>query len=334
MKKKLISYFRTLKTSITTYSVFISLLATLTVTSATLPQSLEPEGQTEEKMTDQQKILSWQGEKVVLLGPPYGDSDEWWYGLRYKECVFRLDKPEQSLPMEEYAGKTGTVIGFERRQETDPLNHVVIQLDDSNEKILVCPTTGDAGEPVGFFTEMSYAETLIGQSFWAIGQLTLYPDHRASRRGTPIKVANTSKLTVTRAEWGGLGGPIILYFNTEEGKEGYLRSNRSLVDRFSIRQRAAESFYTPYTSHFYTKDPRELFPGWSETIWKIIRKGHVAVGMSLEMAKVACAKDLRETGFVLLEGGEDAATLYKCSNWTGTKRFRVEKDKVVEYREN
>jgi hypothetical protein len=64
-------------------------------------------------MTDEEKILSWQGEKVILLvdrpDDPFTYIAE---GLAHGDGTFEYHRdgdPTQGLPKKEYAGKAGVI---------------------------------------------------------------------------------------------------------------------------------------------------------------------------------------------------------------------------------
>jgi len=66
-------------------------------------------------------------------------------------------------------------------------------------------------------------------------------------------------------------------------------------------------------------------PEWSAATWALIEKGQVAIGMTHEMANVACGENLVEAGAVLSATG--SATIYQgCST-----KFLVDGGKVTKY---
>jgi hypothetical protein len=63
-----------------------------------------------------------------------------------------------------------------------------------------------------------------------------------------------------------------------------------------------------YSDRFYLEDPRKLHPDWEDNIWRLIESGEVTVGMSEEMARMACGWQMKSTGSVLA-GGEPSTIM-------------------------
>ncbi len=88
----------------------------------------------------------------------------------------------------------------------------LIILDGSSEKLVARTGSYDI---VGFFAELESAKAYIGRSFWIRGDPVFL--HPGANKPGEIKVKNTQRVTVTRAEWPALtlgtgytGGPIVL----------------------------------------------------------------------------------------------------------------------------
>jgi len=83
-------------------------------------------------MTDQEKVASWKGEKVVLLLRPSGCTGAY-MPVRGDECYLE-GKKEVPLPEDKYHGKTGIVVESALRKGEEP--EVPISLDGSGERIV------------------------------------------------------------------------------------------------------------------------------------------------------------------------------------------------------
>jgi hypothetical protein len=117
--------------------------------------------QQQPSMTDEQKIASWKGERVILL---VGEPTCYMTTARRACSIYPVGNPRQRLPNKEYHGKTGVVTGFQRpSQFTEEL---AIVLDGSGEKVATTSL-----ECVGFFSERQILENLHlqGRSFWCSG---------------------------------------------------------------------------------------------------------------------------------------------------------------------
>ena len=279
-----------------------------------------PNADTElELLPPTERILRWKGERIILLRNSLDFLDYVWVGCK-----------QETVPADKYAGRTGVIIEAKATEEHSQLKfQLTVALDDSDETLPIC-----SDKHLGFFALLEYAKSLEGMSFWAKGEMKLSQDctsFAAWNSGT-TKPQNCSKMTVTRAEWGHSESPIVLYFRTESGEEGCLplRSvNGYLLRRYWLSSFSAGHQEDDHPFDFYLSDPREQFPGWSDEIWTLIGKGMVAIGMNLDMARLACGGTLEEAGAVIAESGE-SSMIYACDLQGGT-RFLVERDKVTKY---
>lgn len=309
-------------------SVFLCVCGLFGAAPAAQEPTKEP---AKREMTDEEKVASWKGEKVILTS--FGSENLLSYagvkcpGRRGDSCPCyrRYDRPQEGLPINQYAGKTGVII------EASPgAGHVsgqielVIRLDDSGEKIAGCDYN-----QLGFFGEREAASAVIGRPLWAIGsqRLARLADlQKSSYEGGRIVVKNIQKVTATRVEWGEWPYPlVILCVKTEAGEEGCADQRRrgSCFDsRFHLSQDA------PCTGPFYLEDPHKRFPGWSKVTWELIENEKVAIGMTEDMVRLTCGAGLIRIG-AILSGAEEVSPIYSC----GDNRFIVEKGKVKNYYE-
>jgi len=77
--------------------------------------------------------------------------------------------------------------------------------------------------------------------------------------------------------------------------------------------------------HFLVEDPIKTFPKWTPDIWKLVRSGQVAIGMTTEMLSVTCGKSSIATGEVL--AGGQAFEMFQCND----RQFLVRDGHVVKY---
>jgi len=293
--------------------LFLAISLTLSMAVVTTAQE-QVKNKVEGEMTDDEKILSWKGEKVIILKD----------GLEFIDFIYIGCKAKDKLPRDEYAGKTGVIIeSIPESRSPDRKMAITIALDGTNEKIVFCYPSH-----LGFFAELEYAKSLIGQEVWAKGKLKLSDDCSSFTKWDrgKIEVAITTKLVVTRAEWGHANRKIVLFFKTEANQEGCLADRGYFLDKYTLKELYG-NLSPHYMSQFYLQDPHKQFPSWSLNIWKLIEKGEVAIGMTEDMARLACGGEMKATGFILSSSGEETSTIYECGN----KKFLVEKGKVTKY---
>jgi hypothetical protein len=290
------------------------------------------------EMTEQEKVDSWKGEKVMLIGnePGQGSQNIVWGGARCSNCkdgigpcYRRYEKPDEGLPNDAYAGKTGHVLEtrFFEPSPPEPRYEVVVELDGSGEKIVACSL-----EALGFFAERDAGMKLAGKMLWAKGQMKLarVTDLQKDRSKLErIQVKNTQQLTVTRAEWGWPTQTVVICFRTETNEEGCMDGwdgRYSIDDRFHMVPLTAD----PYSNSVYEQSPRKLHPRWGKAIWEAIANEEIAIGMTEEMAKVACGKDLVKSGLILdMSHPDESSPIYTCPE--NRTRFLVRKGVVSKY---
>ena len=275
------------------------------------------------KMTDEEKLRMWKNpEKVILLPNKYlQDSDSW--GVHLWDSKLEKMRFDNLLPGAKYIGKTGIIVE-PKPSSRNPWFYIL--LDDTNETVKT-----DDEECVGFLSEMEIAQTYIGKHFWAKGSIRM----RDVARDEEVFIPNLTKLTVSRIEWGhpGIFARFSVYFKTPEGRELLQTTPNGVayVPMGFLRQYYFERVPYPITTYLYPKDPRELFPGWSKTIWQLIEKGEVAIGMTSDMAQLACAGRMIPSGAILSQSpaGDELSIIYACEG--KYQRFLVEKGKVTKY---
>lgn len=303
-------------------SALVCVFGLLAASAAAQRETVKPEaGRT---MTDGEKMASWKGEKVILIGYPPG------HNFRSMGIDSTYPYPPDpvrgfggQLPVEKYDRKTGVIT------EVDPESRLVITLDDSGEKIVA---TGEYS--LGFFAERKIAEELVGRTLWAKGTQWLYAPGSDPRvpyeQRITFRVAPASRLTVTRVDWGVPFETVVVHLKTEDGQEGGLFFDwRTCLDpRFHTTRTSRDVCRKSWSlsDDFFAEDPRKLYPKWTEATWKLIEQGMIAIGMNEDMVKVVCGLDLLMTGAVLSPEGE-ASPIYTC----GRRRFLVSKGKVEKY---
>lgn len=283
--------------------------------SSTLAQSNRQQRSSKEetmpKMTSREKVAKWKGEKVTFLG---------------SLPLWCSETPKSSLRRDKYRGQTGVLIETTSKSDTD--HSLVIQLDKTNQKVI-----WNAYWELGFQSELESAKTWIGRSLWSKGPHTIQPDARicleeADRQGrSPLH--NIEKVTITRAEFGDSGQTILFFVRTEDGREGWL-DGWDGWDRFDDKYHIyfdSDWNKHPYSYHFHLDDPRKKHPKWSPTIWKVIERGRVAIGMTEEMAYLACGKRMLFSGTVLSSSGKEVSEILSCNG----REFMVKNGKVIKY---
>jgi hypothetical protein len=298
----------------------------------------------EPHMTRDEKVSGLKGEKVMLLSEETSELARGPTTLTYASMCWMgggVDLFKDRTPYTPYAGKTGTIT--EASLKPNGVLELVVTLSEpAGKKLTFCQT-----EFLGFFGELDHARSLIGKTFWNKKRLTLgsacnnFEKYEAAAGA--IQVVPFSKLTVTRAEWGFrtfTGSaiepsriPVILYFKTESNQEGCVAKKLALVERLNIEEAPAgapdyrKKKQDAFASLFYFQDPREIYSDWSDEIWSVVKEGKVAIGMTLEMAEVACGGALLTEGFVISsETGQETQTqtAYSC----GGSKFLVKDGKV------
>lgn len=279
--------------------------------------------------TEEEQYASWKGERIMLLPLHPDDKDNKYTLAEYGWC-----KPSaEPVSYRQYAGRIGLIL------ESSP-GHILIQLNGSDERITMCHPFA----AIGFFSELDAAKGLVGKTVWSKNNPNLL--RNCVSRGswsplTDINVGQVAKLTVTRVEWGfagfspGSGNPIEAYFRTGAGEEGcpafdsytFLRKFYRQVRRGELDQRPL------FTRDFYLEDLRKKFNGWSQGIWELIEKGEVAVGMTEEMARIACGGELEKVG-VAVSRTSSIGQIYRGTENAAQgcrKQFLVENGKVTKF---
>jgi hypothetical protein len=259
------------------------------------------------QMTDEQKIDTWKGERIVLLP----DS------LDFVHDIYTCYN-DRKLPASQYAGKFGTVAELRPEHPGSEKPILTVALDGTGEKIAFCVPSH-----LGFVAELEAARAYMGKTVWNKGRMRLSTNCSSFQQHekTAFDVPSAMPLEVVAVNWGTDDRPVLLTFKTATGQQGCYYSNAHFLARFAIGSDRDKR----YMNRFYSQDPREQHPQWSAATWALIEKGQVAIGMTLEMAKVACGEDLLEIGAILSQ--TSTATIYKGC---GTK-FLVDGGKVTKY---
>jgi len=135
-------------------------------------------------------------------------------------------------------------------------------------------------------------------------------------------------VTIQAVELGHHLQPIYLLLKTDTGQEGWLTGwdgYDHFDSKFHITKELAGVPNLHYTFRFHAEDPHKLHPDWKPPVWKLIEDSEIAIGMTEEMAKMACGRTIRTAGFVLTDG--ESSPIYLCHY----KKFLVEKGKVTKY---
>lgn len=262
----------------------------------------------EKMMSEEERIIGWKGERVRLLGngPPYKDT-----GYKYiggdGSCISPVNNAKGSLAVEQYAGREGTVV------ETEAVRHrarVVIELEGKTSERIEARC---AFEALGFRSEFERARQLVGKTFWTKGEVELTPPAEYSKlpgRRALIKTHNIEPLTVTRIEWGYYGRPVLLCMTNATGEEGCRLGDSPGDLQYFFDPRFMTVFdAVRYDAGLYAEDPRKRFPTWNADIWKLIESGTVAIGMTEDMAEVACG------GMIFLGVESDSSGNLKMKYW-------------------
>lgn len=268
---------------------------------------------------DAERNEAWKGERVRLMALEPGSPHRFIGGDG--SCI-RTEKRE-SLPNDQYAGRVGAVV--EVTHPTKYSSSLIVELSDPAQRVVVSCSE----ESLGFFGEMEAARRLVGRSFWAKGRLPLVASSdvaRPHRDAQRVMVKSTARATVTRVEWGDTRQAVVVCFRAQEGQEGCLIPPPfSTTARYHCDARFAVNVLSkPLESFFHSADPRTAHPKWSADTWTLIERGAVAVGMTREMAQLACG-EIAEAGLVLESGA--ASTIMECAN--DPQRFLVAGDRVT-----
>lgn len=292
----------------------------------TLRQAAEDEAKPE--MTNAEKIARWIGEKLTFLDEkPLGCPGRHMAMAMQGALESAPDKGEPgSLDYSSYVGQTGVILEA-KMGPTEP--RIVIKVDKTGEKVVAKSDWG-----LGFQTEFDAAKEWVGRSLWSKGaqtierrdQLCVDFDNKAER----ISLKHLEKVTITGVEFGTHLQGLYFFVKTENGQEGSLDGYEGydyLGGRFHLLDPDATVPVRPYSYRFYSNDPRKMHPDWSGQVWKLIEGGEVAIGMTGEMAEVACGREMKVIGFVLPPSGAGTSAIYECNK----RRFLLEKGTVTKF---
>jgi len=260
-----------------------------------------------------EKVLKWEGEKVVIL-----KSNQ---PTIFADCTQRRSDSAEP-PYAKYGGMTGVITKSETGANTPRGFQLTITLDGTAESLILCND-----EPLGFFSELDSARKLIGKQLWTKGQRFLKPPS-----GPSVLIDNTERLTVTKVDWKNAGEPIEFFFRTDKGLEGSLEKSfvgqgyaDGIDQRFHASSRGAGG---PFLSQFHMQDPRKTYPAWTASTWKTIRQGQVTVGMTSAMVDMTCGNGVVVEGVILGAKGTTGRVLRCEFSLNFFKRFDVVDGKV------
>jgi hypothetical protein len=279
-----------------------------------------------------ERALAWKGAKVHLLPVEPDrrpDSD-----LRFiggdGSCV-RLMSGKKSLLSSEYGGREGIITEVEPNG-TD-LSRLIVDLSGSGERVAFSRCGLDA---LGFVAEHERAEAFIGKTVWAKGNLKITPPEEWAKLPglrTTFETRNIEPLVVTEVRWGfgpTPSRPVVLCVRNTAGNAGCLLESDSFGN---TKQYVFDlGFKTEYdavavSDIIYLEDPRTKHPTWSAAIWKLIEDRRIAIGMTLEMAQLACGSFLYTTGAQIDEAG-NASDIVSCMGLGG--RFLLKDGKIAQ----
>lgn len=269
-------------------------------------------------MSKFEKLDSWKGEKVILPMDAHTRANEKLYfgGNRsgYGDYLWHQPgNPKEGVPRT-VQGRTGVIVEVEKDLENWWNSNVTIELDGSGERIVLSSVAGDY---LTFQAEIAAAQALVGQTWWSRGTNYLKVP------GDTVRVNNLEPLVLSRVERDDADGTVSWYFKSDRVGEGKLDRTVYVESRFHPNDDTGD---TLYTRRFHVKDLHEQFPKWSKATWELIEKSIIAIGMTKEMAELACGDQLAEVGAVLSPSGA-AAPIYSCRD----KKFLVEGGKVTKY---
>jgi hypothetical protein len=301
----------------------------LLLTAMSSSWALEPQ-QEQKRMSKkdvEDAIVSWKGERVRLLG-----NEPYFTHLKYiggdGSCIHRAAGDKGSLPAEQYAGLEGTIV------EVKPEGHsrlpgLIVEMDGTKEQISAVCSYGS----LGFLSEFDRARQLIGRTVWTKGELELTPPEEYSKdlgRQARIKTHNIEPLTITRVDWGYSGRPVLLCMTNAAGQAGCMLNNSDGGRPYNFGPQFVAGYVSvSYTELLHMQDPRKTFPTWGSATWGLIAEGTVAIGMTEDMAKMACGKPMIAMGAELDMSGNEVATMYHC--YGHGRYFFIRNGKVIKY---
>jgi hypothetical protein len=244
-------------------------------------------------------VRQWVGQEVVFLPVQRN------YNGMISESKLRTTDRKADMKAEAYVGKRGKVVGLTEYTDIFPRIDVVVAIDGSEERVGVT----EPYDVLGFVSEYALASRLVGTTLYNLGdafelQAPTSPWDNVYR--DPLFQPLT-RLQVTGVSWGNNLAPILIGLRAADGREAQLRLATS---RHCIRRDLHFIGFTPacsedwsVSSDFLTDVPEKLFPKWSADIWKLVRSGQVAVGMTSDQVRLTCGRRAVEsTGFVVANG--------------------------------
>jgi hypothetical protein len=281
----------------------------------------------ERRMSREEKLASWKGQRVVLLPG------------QYIAGLFPEGKERDysaSLPLS-YLHKPGTIVEVLHPSDKEP--GLLIELDGSKERVVA-----KSDLFVGFEAEFQRAESFVGKTLWTKGQLVLQeagadPTNSNDRRYLPV--APAQNVVVSSAGWGVHWNPVFLRLTLPDGRQGdfYFGTRRCLDERFHVSSESdtavCEGGSWRLSTNFFEADPHRLYASWDQGIWRAVEKGIVGVGMSKEMVLVACG-ELEESGVMVVNNKSNP--IYSCRHYENggweTTHLLMDGDKVSRVAKN
>ncbi len=266
------------------------------------------------------KAAKWKGEKLTLLGEAPVTCPQ----LRVPHMgttPYNVEGRPERIPTAAYVGKRATIVDV-RPGSSSP--DVVLEIEGSIEHVVA-----SLDEVLGFDSELEEAKKWAGRSIWVKGSQWLRPVDKPCQDSLlmqdRIETKNLQHLTVVRAEPGTTGQRVWFLVRTDAGTEGWLDG---YMDSFQFDEAHTDYLTRPFRSHVLTEDPRKKHAAWKPAIWTLIDEGKVALGMTAEMATLACGRRMSEVG-TTIGPKQQIGKIYECNG----QRFRVEGGTVVKYGE-
>lgn len=238
-------------------------------------------------------------------------------------CVRTQRGTGEPLVRAEFVGREGVVVEV---VEDAP----IVRLDGTATEIRV--GCGVIEESFVFLGELEVGRALVGRPAWTRGALTVIPfEDFAVRRGRrrEMRMPNLERLTITRVEPGFEGMPLVMCVRSESGIEGCIDEKFETMYAYAFDARYHRNYAKrDLAKYLYFSDPRAAHTTWSTATWKSIREEFVKIGMTMEMLRLACGRELLARGTVSLSKPRSGTgLLYSCRG--RSDRFVVAGDKVI-----
>jgi len=250
-------------------------------------------------------VANWQNEKVTVLGNPKtgylstakmigGDKSP----LHDRPDIYLENKPDEGLPNDTYAGKTGTVASDTNSRAADGSfvsGQYTIVLDGSGERIVTARS--DYLCPSSLLEKIK--SSLDGKTVWAKGRFSLYapgdpPEAFPTTGSNSIPIHPLDKLRIS-VEPGVASAQICIRARTEDSREGCIYVGTDVGGGigfwtmvFPAQECPVHKVEWDANRFFFVADPAASHHDWTAETWSQIKNGQVTVGMTDEMVSAAC----------------------------------------------